>query len=78
MLKIKDGIDLKELEKFGYRDESHAYEKDMDWQKVCISKETRTIYWVSDDDYDYVEYGYYDSLADDLIKAGLVEEVKEK
>ena len=76
MLKIKDSVDLTELEKFGYSKDCGMYDKNRDWQTVHISEETRIIWYTSDDDYDYVEYGYYDDLVDDLIQAGLVEHIK--
>lgn len=77
-LKIKDEIDLKELEKFGYEYSYGGYEKRIDWQAVYIDEDTRTLTWGGDFDADYIEYDYYAELVDDLIKAGLVEEVKEK
>lgn len=78
MLKIKDSVDLKELEKFGFK----FYEKD-DTYYVGNYPYTTSIYIdsgrnvVFDDEW----FGdYHFSLMDylfDLIKADLVEKVKE-
>ena len=69
MLKIKDNVDLKELEKFGYVyiESGHYYCKD---NIYCIDKKTRQC---------YVSLDYKDEdIADyDLIKADLVEKVSD-
>ena len=77
MLKIKDNVDLKELEKFGFE-----YSKMMDWHKenfnMTISLgDNRAInttcddYYYDKDIYECIEWIY------DLIEAGLVEKVEE-
>lgn len=48
MLKIKDNVDLKELEKFGYLDMGNCYQKyDYFGVQVFIDKQTREITRVS-------------------------------
>lgn len=77
MLKIKDGINLKELEKYGYYKASMygqpAYIKDLKYNdNLAIIINTRELFldsWESSDKYLLEE-------ADDLIKAGLVEKVE--
>lgn len=85
MLKIKDNIDLKELEKFGFENRTYEYIKIYNLREYTI--------WVSvvNDDYCYnARYIYiknnsydtdYDALAPDilfdLIKANLVEKIEE-
>ena len=75
MLKIKDNVDLKELEKFGFK-EHEDYKDTLTDGKLHIElydsiynvPNTRKIYALSS--------GYLDSLYD-LIQAGLVEKVEE-
>ena len=79
MLKIKDDVDLKELKKFGYRnDYENDYEKVLDYaQTLWVECDTRVI-WLEDsmscieDDHSLEPY------IQDLIKADLVEKIREK
>ena len=72
MLRIKDNVDLKELEKFGFKDYGTFYR--IAWfvctfeaeDYICVDKETRKI--------SLYRGGYIDVLFD-LIQAGLVEKV---
>lgn len=86
MLKIKDSIDLKELEKFGFRlsVDKTDYEQliDGNWwdiRSVCIedrylAQYTEEIgYWTFTDDDELLAITF-----DDLIKANLVEKVEDK
>ena len=83
MLKIKDNVDLKELEKFGF--EYHgiydgiyhfAYHNDLD---IEIIEDDREIYSNKniDDENDLI-FNKYSDLLYDLIKADLVEKVEDK
>ena len=71
MLKIKDNVDLKELENLGFKDIGNFYR--MAWfigneveDYICIYKKTREI--------SLYRGGYIEDLFD-LIQAGLVEKV---
>ena len=71
MLKIIDGVDLKELEKFYFKDCGSFYRKawfvgDVADDYICIDKETREI--------SLYRGGYIEDLFD-LFQAGLVEKV---
>ena len=85
MLKIKDGIDLKDLEKFGFgtRPESGYYRYYRDDDYIWVDKYTRKI------DYRYFVFGRFTASVEPqtrisktittrLIKAGLVEKVVEE
>ena len=77
MLKIKDNVDLKELEKYGY---NNKYSKSGHYEKVIGY--ARTI-WIEQDSSIWLEdsMSYIDDekilepLVDDLIKADLVEKM---
>ena len=84
MLKIKDNVDLEELEKFGFVEKRKYIRKD----NIAIEKETRDLLIQASN---YCPYGdrkplnsknglmiYIDSTLYDLIQAGLVEKVKEE
>ena len=86
MLKIKDNVDLKELEKYGFKYTPNCYEN----YKLCLQNDLegaiyiritndRIVYLVSDLDIYNLnnenEFKMYDILYD-LIKADLVEKVK--
>ena len=44
MLKIKDNVDLKELEKFGYLDMGNCYQRYDNWGvQIFVDKQTREI-----------------------------------
>lgn len=85
MLKIKDFVDLKELEKFGFEYNlfSKFYERKIDnnWYNIICVDEDREIFEMKE------EIGYWDVILsdekwfdtkniDDLIKANLVEKVE--
>ena len=86
MLKIKDNIDLKELEKFGYEYSSSGY-----WYKYVTSKRRISVWEfnriVDDDVVDRTTYSGFKYEGEyrhqvkkyitDLIQAGLVEKVVE-
>ena len=79
MLKIKDNVDLKELEKFGYYKASMygqpSYNKDLeDNDTLAIIIETRKLFL---DTWGCINEKYLLKVADDLIKADLVEKVGE-
>lgn len=85
MLKIKDSVDLKELEKFGFQlneDETY-YEQEIDgnwWDLRVVNVEERWLenyteevgYWAFTDNDEILEIVFKD-----LIQAGLVEKVEE-
>lgn len=86
MLKIKDNVDLKELEKFGFRlsADKTDYEQLIDgnwWDIRSVDIEDRYLvqyteeigYWTFTDDDEILEI-----IFDDLIKANLVEKVEDK
>jgi hypothetical protein len=84
MLKIKDNVDLKELEKYGFEEKEYWYETDATKNSIefkdcdiTIDKKTRKIYMEVYEAYED-ELGLYcfDYLYD-LIKADLVEKVGE-
>jgi len=77
MLKIKDNINLKELEKFGYYKASiygqPSYNKDLeDNDTLAIIIDTRKLFL---DTWGCINEKYLLKVADDLIKADLVEKV---
>ena len=81
MLKIKDNVDLKELEKYGfeYQEEERNY-----WKYVFMNKNgDEKQYWVDIDTraiefcVDTMRILKYDETIYDLIKDGLVEKVEE-
>ena len=77
MLKIKEEIDLKELEKYGF-----LYEEPVDdlWYSYYFTPDESLVINYSDREIDYnkekINYETFDYLYD-LIKADLVEKVKE-
>ena len=86
MLKIKDNVDLKELEKFGFQlnEDKTYYEQKIDgnwWNIRVVNVEDRWLdryteeigYWAFTDDDELLEITF-----DDIIKAGLVENVGEE
>ena len=77
MLKIKDNVDLKELEKYGFIEYKNEYARHYKIDiETCIDKETREI---RDFDTDYRFTMIMDlgesTRVNDLIKDGLVEKV---
>lgn len=85
MLKIKDNVDLKELEKFGFK-----YTNDYEWQSVKAYIKIYEEYEITVTDYDNsIEIYFYKFTSDiggigiptviyDLIKADLVEKVSDE
>ncbi len=82
MLKIKDNVDLKELENYGfeYLEEEKSY-----WKYVFLNKYgAEKQYWINIDtriiefDVDTAATLNYDTTIYDLIKAGLIERVDDK
>ena len=83
MLKVKDNLDLKELEKYGfeYRDcceykNCYVYEEKNDgWSndEIVVYGDSREIY----KNYEDFCNDYLQSKIDDLIKDGLVEKVND-
>ena len=80
MLKIKDNVDLKELEKYGFVEYKDVYSRSYNSNQITtdISKETRNV-----EDID-TDWGFFDmkylgesKRVNDLIKDGLVEKVEE-
>ena len=74
MLKIKDSVDLKELEKFGFEFEYGDFNKPIN-NKVCITINLDTLeifngYYPYNSSISTIEKKYIE----DLIKANLVEE----
>ena len=85
MLKVKDSVDLKELEKYGFKlnKNKDAYEQLIDgnwWDIRSIDVEDRWLghyteeigYWAFTDDDELLEITF-----DDLIKAELIEKIDE-
>lgn len=80
MLKIKDNIDLKELEKFGFKEREDFYLLYCMNILACgVRKSNRKIYryMYTLGGADYNDFDIFDLLFD-LIQAGLVEKVIEK
>ena len=85
MLKIVDNIDLKELEKFGFKKHKKAYYrcKRNDYIKnlkngyIEISNDTR---WINQDGIEFLRADEieYQNILYDLIEAGYVEKVEEE
>ena len=80
MLKIKDNVDLKELEKFGFEKDGYNYYYDFipytenNGQYVSIDVKERKI------ELGYIDLEYFNKAVEllyDLIKADLVEKVGE-
>lgn len=82
MLKIKDDVDLKELEKFGFvLSDDGTYYKDGDYYDIrTVDIDDRILshlveeigYWVYDNTDEFLEIEF-----DDLIKADMVEKIEE-
>jgi len=85
MLKIKDNVDLKELEKFGFKpkyNEDTGKIKSYSYENKRIEVSDRQIpFWKDYNEYHEINRTYYDSdiveVLYDLIQAGLVEKVEE-
>ena len=82
MLRIKESVDLKELEKYGFEKESDYYSK-----IICTGRrgqffeliigEDKILYGWSEGADGSGTLGYFDNTLYDLIEAGLVEKVGE-
>ena len=81
MLKIKDNVDLKELEKFGFKKEEYYYTVKFDYKyykvNVMVELDRRCII-IQNDYYDSDYACYVPDVIYDLIQAGLVEKVEDK
>lgn len=80
MLRIKEGIDLKELEKFGYRlgidDSCHeAYIKDLEYNDYIAIYEDRTIFIDVEDFCGSSWERFEKELLNDLFLADMVERI---
>ena len=77
MIKIKDNVDLKELEKYGFTIVFYWYKKEIKFYDTGISyyvnKDTKQIQIATYEGYDT----YLDNTLYDLIKDDLVEKVEE-
>ena len=80
MLKIKDNVDLKELEKYGFVEYKDCYSRSYNFNEITtnINKETKCIVDIDTD------WGFFEmrelgesKRVNDLIKADLVEKVGE-
>lgn len=76
MLKIKDEVDLKELEKFGYDEYDGNYVKTQteDIHENNIDKRNRIIFVYTETSKRYAE----EYEVQDLIQAGIVEKVSDR
>ena len=80
MLKIKDNVDLKRLEEFGFEEYKYKYFRDIEntYLTIIVEKDTRKILCCN---YGYGglkkidKYIQYIQYIQDLIQAGLVEKV---
>ncbi|HIQ91022.1 MAG TPA: hypothetical protein IAB27_05315 [Candidatus Coprosoma intestinipullorum] len=82
MLKIKDNVDLKELEKFGFEHQKLIYVKDV-VRRCCNLRENKKIYIYEQSRLISIGIGLFStdvelSIIYDLIQAGLVEKVEDK
>ena len=76
MLKIKDNVDLKELEKYGFKYNNNMHEYEIGYifnGYISIEKNDRLIKPI----YDEVMWINFEDILYDLIKADLVEKVGE-
>lgn len=80
MLKIRDNVDLKELEKYGFEENGFYYSRTLNFEyyKVEIDIEKDRKYLIIQNDYYDSDYAcYIPSIIYDLIKADLVVKVEE-
>ena len=80
MLKIRDDVDLKELEKFGFKKTEYSYIRNYNREDYTITIEVefnRRIY-IENDFYDNDYACLIPNVIYDLIQAGLVEKVEDK
>lgn len=80
MYKIREDVDLKELEKFGFKEFNDCYSRDYNNDYLTrVDKDTREILKV-DYEWSFLQNKYYKNSTykiDDLIKADLVVKVEE-
>lgn len=78
MLKIKDNVDLKELEKFGFKLEFRGkYQYGYDKYDISIEiQDDRTLDTVSPLDYNLEDTKSFMDVLYDLIKADLIEKIE--
>ena len=80
MLKIREDVDLKELEKFGFKEYNDCYSRDYNNDYLTrVDKNTREILKV-DYEWSFLQNKYYKNSTykiGDLIKADLVVKVEE-
>ena len=80
MLKIRDNVDLKELEKYGFEENGFYYSRTLNFEyyKVEIDIEKDRKYLIIQNDYYDSDYAcYIPSIIYELIKADLVVKVEE-
>lgn len=80
MLKIREDVDLKELEKYGFEENSFYYSKifNFEYYEIKIDVEKDRKYLIIQNDYYDSDYAcYIPNLIYDLIKADLVVKVNE-
>ena len=81
MLKIKDNVDLKELEEFGFKESEnkkyYVYDDEESYEILGFSKDCKTIYIQSENSFNIAEEGSLDILFN-LIQAGLVEKIEKE
>jgi len=81
MLKIKDNVDLKGLEKYGFIEYNDCFIRDYNNDfETLVDKKTREVFKV-DYEYKFLENKYYSNSTykiNDLIQDGLVEKVDDK
>lgn len=87
MLKIKDKVDLKELEKYGfeydvYENSIHSYKKEIIWHEekvyyyyICVDENSSDYREIIIET--HMQFSGLDDTLYDLIKDGLVEKVEE-
>lgn len=74
MLKIKDNVDLKELEKFGFRHSIDlCYTKNVSDSETCFINISDRCIWFGSGG-----VSFHIDILFDLVQAGLVEKVEEK
>ena len=79
MLKIREDVELKELEKYGFKEYNDCYSRDYNNDYLTrVDKDTREILKV-DYEWSFLQNKYYKNSTykiDDLIKADLIEKVE--
>ena len=85
MLKIKDNVDLKELEKFGFEKNTYHWCKTGVWERPLINKEDKRSLYVdiysreiNKENINFAVIDTEEKDVEDLIKADLVEKVEDR